>query len=324
MPVSIPLRRAAATVAAAVALAGALAGCQSGTAPEAAPVETATDTFDYDLSPDQALPEVSVSEEARALLPDDIREAGKIRIAIVTSAESTPPMSFYASDNETVIGFYPQNAQLVADALGLELEQTIISWDSWPLSLDGGKVDVVSSGVTITEARKEKYDFASTLKDDMAFLVTADNPIEITEAKDIAGLTLLTGSGTNQEQILTTWNEEVVSLGLEPAELIASVTDSDIALQSGQIDAIVNPVPGLSYKATVSPDKFRIAGTFSGGWPIQGLNSLTTVKGAGLVDALAAAENHVIDSGAYQQLLDRWNIVDAGIAESEANPPGLP
>lgn len=65
----------------------------------------------------------------------------------VAIAPFAPPISTYASDAKTVVGFDPDYAQLVADALGLKLELLPIAWADWPLGLSSGKYDAVISNV---------------------------------------------------------------------------------------------------------------------------------------------------------------------------------
>src|SRR6185369_1023205 len=113
------------------------------------------------------------------------------------------PFGVYASDTRTIIGSEPDIAQLVADALGRSLEPVGVAWADWPLGVSSGKYDAVISNVTVTEARKEKFDFSTYRKDQLGFYVKANSPIaSIKESKDIAGLRVIVGASTNQEQIL--------------------------------------------------------------------------------------------------------------------------
>lgn len=77
--------------------------------------------------------------------------------------------------------------------------------------------------------------------------------------------------GTNQKQILLRWNDQKVKAGLKPLE--AQYHDDDVvlylALESGRADADLGPNALLSFKAAQS-GKTRLAGNFSGGWPVVG------------------------------------------------------
>ncbi|WP_164708774.1 transporter substrate-binding domain-containing protein, partial [Pseudomonas viridiflava] len=93
-------------------------------------------------------------------------------------------------------------------------------WEDWPLGVSSGKYDAVISNVTVTEARKKRFDFATYRQDVLGFYVKSTSPItEIKEAKDIAGLKIIVGSGTNQEKVLLAWNEANEKAGIAPAIL---------------------------------------------------------------------------------------------------------
>ena len=90
-------------------------------------------------------------------------------IAAAGAGGGTPPLVFTADDDKTVIGVEVDLAHLFADKLGLKVETPATSWENVFLGIDSGRYDVALSNVTVTEERKEKYDFATYRKDDLAF-----------------------------------------------------------------------------------------------------------------------------------------------------------
>lgn len=87
---------------------------------------------------------------------------GKFTVAI--AGLSQPPLTVFADDNKTLIGSEADIARLVADSLGLELNVVPTSWEDWPLGVTSGKYDAAISNITVTKARKEKFDFATYRK----------------------------------------------------------------------------------------------------------------------------------------------------------------
>ncbi|WP_052850435.1 ABC transporter substrate-binding protein [Streptomyces avicenniae] len=311
-------------------LAAGLAACgdpdESGNGSGGSASGDAADSGDagVNTSPDQDRVRTDEVADIVALLPDEIRERGTLEV--VNSVGAVPPLNFYASDDETVIGVESDLAVLVGDVLGLEVSFNTVDWANIFVGLDSGQYDVGFSNITVTEERKEKYDFATYRLDSLAFETLADADWTVEGPADVAGRTIGVGSGTNQEQILIEWSEENVAAGLEPVDIAyyANPTDYYLALSSGRLDAYLGPNPSAAYHARVSGET-KVVGVFSGGGDaLQGEIAATTQKDNGLVEALAAALNEVIDNGTYAEVLDRWGLADEALEVSEINPPGLP
>jgi polar amino acid transport system substrate-binding protein len=279
-----------------------------------------------DTSPQQNRVTATKDEKAAALLPKAIRDRGTITAANAGAGGGTPPLVFTADDDKTVIGVEVDLAHLFADKLGLRVETPATSWENVFLGIDSGRYDVALTNVTVTEERKEKYDFATYRKDDLAFEAPKGGTWKVNSGKDIAGKTIAVGSGTNQEKILLDWNEANVKAGLQPATVkyFQSQTDYYLALSSHRIDAYFGPNPSVAYHVATSGQTEAI-GHFSGaGDKLQGLIAVLTKKGSGLAAPYAAAINSAIADGSYAKVLQRWNLGTEGLEKSEVNPPGLP
>ncbi|MGW0337554.1 ABC transporter substrate-binding protein [Streptomyces sp. NPDC003011] len=276
------------------------------------------------LSPDQDRVTTDKVDPIAARVPERIRKRGTLEI--VDSSGSAAPLTFHATDNKTVIGVEPDIASLVADVLGLELHINTVSWENIFVGLDSAKYDVGFSNITVTEERKEKYDFAPYREDNLGFEAKKGSGLKITGPEDVAGRTVAVGSGTNQEKLLVEWSKENEKAGREPVDIKYYQNDSDtyLALQSGRIDLYLGPNPTAAYHAATT-GKTEVVGTYSGaGSTLQGLIAATTKKDSGLVEPLADALNEIIDNGTYGKVLERWGLSDEAVTESEINPPGLP
>lgn len=280
----------------------------------------------FDLSPEQPNRlRVEKNEKLIAGIKDfKFVENGVFTVGISTSGNL--PLHDYASDSKTVIGYDVDLAQIIADRLGLKLQLVSVAWADWPLGLTSGKFDAVISNVTVTEERKQKFDFSTYRKDELGFYVKAESPITAIKApKDIAGLKVITDADTNQEKILLEWDRQNVAAGLKPIEVQYYDDDAvkDLAVQSGRADAVFSVNATQAYAAGIN-GKTKLVGTVSGGWPITAEIAVTTRKGSGLAVALTDAVNDLIASGAYRKVLDTWNLAPEAIDESKTNPPGLP
>ncbi|MEV6872203.1 ABC transporter substrate-binding protein [Amycolatopsis sp. NPDC051128] len=298
----------------------ALAACGS---PEAATNTPADRPGGVDITANQNRIRAQQVDAIAALVPAGIRARGTLVVG--TTGNGTPPLSFRADDDKTVIGVEPDLAQLVADVLGLKLDLRASSWENLFLSVDNRQFDAGFSNITVTEERKDKYDFATYRKDTIAFEVKNEKNISVREPKDIAGLTIGVGAGTNQEQILLRWDEQNKAAGLAPVKFQYYQVTSDyyLALQSGRIDAYVGPNPTSAYHVAVE-GKTKIVGTVSGGGTIPADIAAMTKKDDGLVKALQQALDTVIKNGQYAEVLNRWNLTSEALPGSEINPRGLP
>lgn len=244
---------------------------------------------------------------------------------VAVAALNSPPLTVFSDDNKTLLGSEVDIARLVADSLGLKLNVVPASWEDWPLGVISGKYDAAITNITVTKARKEKFDFATYRKDSLGFYVKHDSPIRsLTKAEDIAGLRIIVGSGTNQEAILLAWDKENQAKGLKAFTPVYAKDDAaqTLALQAGRADAYFGPNVIGAWKAALT-GKTRLAGSVDGGWPRAAHIGVTVRKGSGLAEPISTALNGVISNGDYQKVLNRWGEGIERIERSEINPAGL-
>lgn len=275
------------------------------------------------LGPDQNRITAAKDDKIAAKVPEKFRAKGELVIG--GSTGTAPPLRFYATDDRTVIGVETDIAYLIADVLGLEPKLETSSWENLFVGIDSGALDVGLSNITVTEARKEKYDFATYRLDTLAFEAKKGGSWRVKEPKDVAGKVIAVSSGTNQEKILVDWSAQNVAAGLKATDIkyFQNSTDYYLALQSGRIDAYLGPNPTSAYHAATS-GQTEVIGTFSGGASVQGKIAVTTLKGNGLVGPVQEALDQLIANGRYAEVLKRWGLADEAVPASEINPQGLP
>ncbi|WP_345800420.1 ABC transporter substrate-binding protein [Microbacterium sp. AZCO] len=253
-------------------------------------------------------------------------KAGELTVAI---GAFVPPLSYQPEGTSAatdVAGTEPNFGSLIAEGLGLKYNPQVVAWADWPLGIQSGKYDLITSNVTVTEERKDLYDFASYREDLLGFYVKKDSKIDsIKEADDISGLKIVVGSGTNQEQVLLAWNKELEDAGKAPAELqyYDDTAAAVLALQSGRVDATFGPNATAAWSARETGDT-KLVGIVPGGWPDTAQIAAGTKKGNGLIEAVNIVINKLIEDGTYDDLLTFWGLESEGVEKSEINPPGLP
>ncbi|MBA0158906.1 transporter substrate-binding domain-containing protein [Pectobacterium versatile] len=274
-----------------------------------------------DLKANQTPIRTDKNAEAIAQIPAHFKFVTPGKLTIAVSALSSPPLSLLADDNKTLIGSDADIARLVADGLGLELKLVPASWEDWPLGITAGKYDAAIFNIAVTKLRKEKFDFATYRIDTLGFYVKSTSKItSINKPEDIAGLKVIVGSGTNQENILLGWDRQNRASGLPPVQPVYVTDDAaaNLSIQSGRVDAFFGPHSIGAYKAALT-SKTRMVGK----GPTVAYVAVTTQKGNGLAQPISTAINGAIHNGSYAQVLDRWGEDDEKITQSVVNPPGI-
>ncbi|MDM7891650.1 transporter substrate-binding domain-containing protein [Curtobacterium caseinilyticum] len=275
---------------------------------------------------------VTVAEDTALhdALPDDVESSGTLTIGIGALPSAFPPLAFTGDDQETLTGSEPDLGRLVAAKLGLRAEVQNATWDNLFVGIDGGKVDAGFSNITVTEQRKEKYDFASYRQDELALQVPADSALSFDgDPSVLAGRTVAVSSGTNQEKILLEWKTELAARGKTiDVKYYPDGNAVKLALDAGKIDAYFGPNPTIAYankQSAGSAHETKTAGTYSGaGSSLQGLIAATTKKGSGLAEPIQGAIDELIEDGTYGKWLEAYNLSDEAVEHSEVNPEGLP
>ncbi|MET7418571.1 ABC transporter substrate-binding protein [Dactylosporangium sp. NPDC005555] len=329
-----PTGRVLSAAALAVVLAAGLAACGSdeGTANAGSPASAGTVTIGAQASGIGQKTDIKVEKQQAIadLVPDAVKADGKLTIGLGALPTGFPPLAFVGDDDKTLTGAEPDLGRLVAAVFGLTPEINNATWDNLFVGIDSGRTEVGFSNITDTEQRKEKYDFASYRQDNLGFAVKDGNAWNFDKNyKNLAGLKVAVGAGTNQEKILVAWQEKLKAEGKNlEIKYFADTPTTFKALVSGQLDGYFGPNPGIAYQISRTKgtaDAVRNAGTYSGaGETLQGLIAATTKKDNQLAKALAEAINHLIQNGQYKAWLAAYNLDTEAVPTSLVNPPGLP
>ncbi|MFE1412050.1 transporter substrate-binding domain-containing protein [Streptomyces sp. NPDC058746] len=278
----------------------------------------------------QAELSVPVVESLRGRLPASVRERGELVIGVGALPAGFPPLAYVGTDQQTLTGAEPDLGRLVAATLGLKPVVKNSTWENLFVGVDSSKVDVAFSNVTVTEERKKKYEFASYRKDNLGFEVLKDSTWNFGgDFRNLAGRNVAVAKGTNQEKILLEWQTKAKAEGKDfEIKYFPDSNSTALALSGKKIDVNFGPNPSIAYHITQTAGTStptRNAGSYSGaGETLQGLIAATAKKDSGLAEPVAAAIDHLIETGQYGKLLAAWNLSDEAVAKSEVNPPGLP
>lgn len=142
---------------------------------------------------------VSVKTFAAENLLNQVKERGTLRVGL----EGTYPPFSYQGDDGKLTGFEVDFANELAKHLGVKVDLKPTKWDGMLASLDSKRIDVVINQVTISDQRKQKYDFSTPYTvSGIQALVKKGNEGVIKTAADLKGKKVGVGLGTNYEEWL--------------------------------------------------------------------------------------------------------------------------
>jgi polar amino acid transport system substrate-binding protein len=291
-------RRRPVLLAAALAAGVLLAGC-SGAVPE-------PEAADSGLSVDPAL---------RALLPDDVREVGRL---VVATDPSYPPASSYGEDGRTIVGFEPDLGAALGDVLGVDVEFRAAPFDGLLDDLAAHRFDVVMSAMTFTADRQERADFVTYFEAGTSIVVQRGNPHGIHDLAGLCGNAVAVEKGTVQIDLLERSQAQCSGAPIR-VQTEPSNDDALLELRTGRVAAVLNDYPPAVHVTTTGPSQaaFQLVSDVQyepGHYGIAVARDRTQLR-----DALAGALERLLESGDYEQVLNDWDVASGAVTEVTIN-----
>ena len=162
----------------------------------------------------------------------DIVDRGILRVGV---KQDLPNFGYRNPENNQYTGMEVEIAKKIAAELGVDIEFTPVTAQTRGALLDNGQLDMVIATFTITEERKELYNFTTPYYTDaVGFLVRKDSKIQSSwEALD--GLTIGVTQGSIQWGLL---EEIAAEKGIElNFRELGSNSEVVIALAAHRVDA---------------------------------------------------------------------------------------
>jgi polar amino acid transport system substrate-binding protein len=155
-----------------------------------------------------------------------------VKITVGTDA-AYPPFELIDEETGEIVGFDIDLMNKIAETGGFEVEYKNVNWDGIFVGLDNEDYDAVISAVSITEERKEVYDFS-----DPYYAISQALIVKIEDMEAIAGVDDLAGKKVGA-QIGTTG--AIFISKLEGVELV-NYDDNALAIEAllrGDVEAVV-------------------------------------------------------------------------------------
>ena len=263
-----------------------------------------------------ALASLAATSALAQALPDRIKEAKAI---VVANVPNYPPMEFKDPRTATLTGLDIDLGQALAKKLGVEFKFTEISFEQMVSSLTTGRADMILSGMTDTEARRDTLDFVDYLTTGAQFYTTADAKDTFKTPADLCGKNVGASRRTSFPGEMEKWSKANCEAAGKPALKIVGTegsADARTQLKQKRLDAAVQGSETLPYLMSVEPNAYVIVGD-----PFtrqhQGMGFAK--KDTALRDAVAAALKAMIADGSYKAVLAKWNLEANAVSEVMIN-----
>jgi len=241
-----------------------------------------------------AAEEAAPAEEGSSV--EGIAPAGDMPTYIVGTEAQFPPFEIVDSSGN-VIGFDVDLMNAIAEDQGFKVEYLDQDFAGLIPALQTGNIDIIASGMTITEEREEQVDFSEPyITAGLALAVTVDNE-EIQSVDDLQGKTVAVQTGSTGY---------LKAEELKEAGVIAEIKDFPHVneaieeLKIGGADAMINDLPVTDAFIAAQPGVIKIVGeplnSESYGFAVRSGNTE-------LLEMINAGLENVTASGKYDELL---------------------
>ncbi|TVU85218.1 ABC transporter substrate-binding protein [Corynebacterium aurimucosum] len=217
------------------------------------------------------------------------------------------PFEFKDSDG-SIIGLEMDLANAVAQVLGLEFQPVEQDFSMILPAVQAGQIDLGGSGFTDTDERRENFDFVDILYAGIQWAKLTDDPNDV-DPSNPCGLTVAVQRTTVSETDDLRPKQEACDGDLTILPYDTS-DNAALAVLMGRADALSADSPVSAWAVNRSDGRMSMVGEMFDAAPY----GFAVPKDSDLGPAVAAALQHLIDTGAYAEILNKWG-VDEGLVE---------
>lgn len=223
--------------------------------------------------------------------------AKKERQVVTVATDATwPPFEMVNEETKKLEGFDIDLMNAIAKEAGFEIEWVNVNWDPLLAGMATGQYDCSISVITITDDRKESFNFSDPYYNAGQLIAVRIDYDEIAGPDDLAGKT----AGA---QIGTTGALEIMKIEGANLKTYDDVGQAFMDLMNGQIDAVVADSPLTVEYVAKNAGKIKSVGEpFT-----EEYYGIAVKKGA---DELLAQINKglaaVMERGLIEELADKW------------------
>jgi polar amino acid transport system substrate-binding protein len=258
---------------------------------------------------------VRLDPALRALLPQDVRARGVLRVG--TDA-SYAPMSAFAPDGRTIIGMEPDLGVEIGRVLGVRLEFVSTDFDKLLADVARGDLDLAISAMTDTPERAKTADFVNYFTAGTSIVVQHGNPAAITELNDLCGKVVAVEIGTTQVDLLTRTQKNCAPERIT-VKTYATNSDALVQLRTGRAVAVLNDFPTAIQLVNDARTRsqYQLASSTQYEPGLYGIVVATSQHN--LRKAVLGALEELKRTGVYADVLARWHVQSGAVQQITVN-----
>lgn len=232
-----------------------------------------------------------------------IKDSGKL---VLGTAADYPPFEFHVEvdGKDTIVGFDIDIAKKIAEAIGVELEIIDMKFEGLLPALTAGKIDLIVSGMTPTDERKQSVDFSIVYYDaKQTMLVKTENVDVLNTIEAFSGKTLGVQKASIQEELAKT-----MFLDSE-AKAIDKIPNLILELKTNKVDGLLLAEPVAAQYAKANDD-LSLNGVDLGS---EGGSAIAVQKGSGAyLEVIDETIQALIDSGEINVFITEATLLSEG------------
>ncbi|MDG6244296.1 MAG: basic amino acid ABC transporter substrate-binding protein [Methanolobus sp.] len=222
-------------------------------------------------------------------------------VYVVGTEPYFPPFQYAdENNNNEIIGFDIDLINAIAADQGFQVTWKDLGFDALIPALQSGQIDIIASGMTITEAREESVDFTNPYINAGLALAVAANNNQIQSIDDIQGKVAVVQQGSTGAAKADELKSEGV---ITDIIYLPHVSDIVMSIQNGRGDFMINDLPVTNAFISHNPGVIKIVDdkiqSESYGFAVRNGNTeLLNMLNEGLANVQA--------DGTYDQIMDKY------------------
>jgi polar amino acid transport system substrate-binding protein len=215
----------------------------------------------------------------------------------VASIATYAPFAFENKDKQ-IVGFDVDIINAIAKQQNLKIKLVNTPWSGIFAALNNGDVDLIISGVTINDKRKQSYDFSPSYFAAKQ-LIAVPKASTVTSLKDLAGKKIAVVNASTADDVASReFGKTSPNIRrFESTPLIIS------ELAAGNVDAAIGDNGVIAYRVTQNADLKTVDDK---SFPEEGFGIVVKKGDKALQDKLAAGLAAIRADGSYATIYKKW------------------